>query len=162
RILDLFEELCGARLTYNYVRIGGVMADTPDGWEKKVRDFVKEMYKHVDEYDTLLTYNPIFMDRTQDIGTMSPEMAVAWGLSGPNLRATGFKADVRKDDPYGLYSRMKFDIPVGKQGDCWERYWCRVQEMRESLKIIEQALDQIKPGEWMAKLPKVYRVPPGE
>jgi NADH-quinone oxidoreductase subunit D len=162
RILDLFEELCGARLTYNYIRIGGVMADTPEGWEKKVRDFVKEMYGHLDEYDTLLTYNPIFMDRTKNIGTMSPEMAIAWGVTGPNLRATGFRSDVRKDDPYSLYPKLKFEIPVGKQGDCWERYWVRIQEMRESLKLIEQALDALQPGEWMAKLPKVYRVPAGE
>jgi NADH-quinone oxidoreductase subunit D len=162
RILDLFEELCGARLTYNYVRIGGVMADTPAGWEDKVRGFVKDMWKHIKEYDTLLTYNPVFMDRTQNVGKMTPEMAIAWGVTGPNLRATGFKGDVRKDDPYGFYSKLNFDIPVGKQGDCWERYCVRVAEMRESLKMIEQCLDQIKPGEWMAKLPKVYRVPAGE
>src|SRR3954462_3608223 len=128
RILDLFEELCGARLTYNYIRIGGVMADTPAGWEQKVRDFVKEMYGRIDEYDTLLTYNPIFMDRTKNVGKMTPEMAIAWGITGPNLRATGVKADVRKDEPYGLYSRMEFDIPLGKQGDCWERYWVRISE----------------------------------
>jgi NADH:ubiquinone oxidoreductase subunit D len=93
---------------------------------------------------------------------MTPEMAIAWGITGPNLRATGFKADVRKDDPYSLYPKIQFDIPVGKQGDCWERYWVRVQEMRESLKIIDQALDQIKPGDTMAKLPKYFRVPAGE
>ena len=162
RILDLFEELCGARLTYNYIRIGGVMADTPAGWEQKVREFCKDMHKRLEEYDTLLTYNPIFMDRTKNIGTMTPEMAIAWGITGPNLRATGFKADVRKDDPYSLYHKVNFDIPVGKQGDCWERYFVRVSEMRESLKIIEQSLDQIKPGDWMAKLPKVYRVPVGD
>jgi NADH-quinone oxidoreductase subunit D len=162
RILDLFEELCGARLTYNYIRIGGVMADAPEGWLKKVESFVKEMYGHIDEYDALLTYNPIFIDRTQNIGKMAPEMAIAWGITGPNMRATGFKMDVRKDDPYGLYAKLKFEIPVGKQGDCWERYWVRVQEMRQSLKIIEQCLASIKPGDTMAKLPKVYRVPPGE
>lgn len=162
RILDLFEEICGARLTYNYIRIGGVMADAPEGWEAKVRAFCKEMWGRIKEYDTLLTYNPIFMDRTQNVGLMTPEQAIAWGITGPNLRATGFKADVRKDDPYSLYPQFDFDIPVGKQGDCWERYCVRVAEMRESLKIIEQALDKIKPGEWMAKLPKVYRVPAGE
>jgi NADH-quinone oxidoreductase subunit D len=162
RILDLFEELCGARLTYNYIRIGGVMADTPEGWEKKVREFVKDMYKRIDEYDTLLTYNPIFMDRTKNIGTMTTEMAIAWGITGPNLRATGFKADVRKDDPYSLYPRLKFEIPVGKQGDCFERYLVRVAEMRESLKMIEQSLDMIQPGEWIAKIPKTFRVPVGE
>ncbi len=162
RILDLFEEICGARLTYNYIRIGGVMADAPAGWEDRVRAFAKDMYKRIDEYDTLLTYNPIFMDRTQNIGKMTPEMAIAWGVTGPNLRATGLRADVRKDDPYSLYSKLQFDIPVGKQGDCWERYCVRVQEMRESLKIIEQALDQMKPGDTMAKIPKVFRVPAGE
>lgn len=162
RILDLFEEICGARLTYNYIRIGGVMADTPEGWEAKVGDFVKEMYGRVDEYDTLLTYNPIFMDRTKNIGTMTPEAAMTWGITGPNLRATGVRADVRKDDPYSLYSRFTFEIPVGKQGDCWERYWVRVQEMRQSLKIIEQALQALQPGETMGKLAKYFRVPPGE
>lgn len=162
RILDLFEEISGARLTYNYIRIGGVMADAPEGWEARVRTFVKEMWGRVDEYDTLLTDNPIFMDRTQGVGKMAPETAIAWGITGPNLRATGFKADVRKDDPYGLYSRVRFDIPVGKQGDCWERYWVRVQEMRESLRIVEQALKALAPGETMGKLPKYFRVPPGE
>ena len=162
KILDLFEEICGARLTYNYIRIGGVMADAPDGWEARVGAFVKEMWKRIDEYDVLLTYNPIFMDRTKNIGLMTPEMAIAWGITGPNLRATGFKADVRKDDPYSLFSQMEFDIPVGKQGDCWERYWVRVQEMRQSLRIIEQALAKIKPGETMGKLAKYFRVPPGE
>lgn len=162
RILDLFEEICGARLTYNYIRIGGVMADAPDGWLEKVSKFAKDMYGHINEYDTLLTYNPIFMDRTKNIGKMTPEMAIAWGITGPNLRATGFKGDVRKDDPYGLYSKMNFEIPVGKQGDCWERYWVRVQEMRESLKIIEQAVKAMQPGETMGKLPKYFRVPVGE
>jgi NADH-quinone oxidoreductase subunit D len=162
RILDLFEEICGARLTYNYVRIGGVMADAPEGWDARVRTFLKEMYGRLDEYDKLLTYNPIFMDRTKGIGTMKKEMAIAWGISGPNLRATGVRADVRKDDPYGLYTRMTFDIPTGKEGDCWERYWVRVEEMRQSLKIVEQALDQMKPGDTMGKLPKYFRVPPGE
>jgi NADH-quinone oxidoreductase subunit D len=162
RILDLFEAICGARLTYNYIRIGGVMADAPDGWLEQVRQFVSDMPARIDEYDTLLTYNPIFMDRTKGIGKTTPEMAIAWGITGPNLRATGFRADVRLDDPYGLYPRVKFDIPTGKEGDCWERYWVRIQEMRESVKIIQQALDQIQPGDTMGKLPKVYRVPPGE
>ncbi len=162
RILDLFEEICGARLTYNYIRIGGVMADSPEGWEKKVRLFVKEMYGRIDEYDTLLTFNPIFMDRTKNIGMMTTEMAMAWGVTGPNMRATGLAADVRKDDPYSLYPKLTFEIPTGKQADCWERYWVRIQEMRQSLKLIEQALDLMQPGETMAKLPKYFRVPAGE
>ena len=103
RILDLFEEMCGARLTYNYVRIGGVMADAPEGWLVKVRKFVADMYDCVVEYDKLLTYNPIFMDRTKGIGILTPDVALAWGMTGPNLRASGVVRDVRKDDPYGLY-----------------------------------------------------------
>ncbi len=162
RILDLFEEICGARLTYNYIRIGGVMADAPAGWEEKVRRFIKEMAERIKEYDTLLTFNPIFIDRTRGIGKMSKEMAIAWGITGPNLRASGMKADVRKDDPYSLYPKIQFDIPVGNEGDCWDRYQVRIQEMRESLKIIEQALDQMKPGETMGKIAKTFRVPPGE
>jgi NADH-quinone oxidoreductase subunit D len=162
KILDLFEELCGARLTYNYIRIGGVMADTPEGWTGRVRQFVNDMYGHIDEYDTLLTYNPIFMDRTQGIGKIIVDNALAWGMTGPNLRGSGFPMDVRKDDPYGLYAQMKFDIPVAKNGDCWDRYWVRIQEMRESLKLIEQALDRLQPGETMGKVAKVFRVPVGE
>jgi NADH-quinone oxidoreductase subunit D len=162
RILDLFEELCGARLTYNYIRIGGVMADAPEGWEGRVSAFVKEMWSHLQEYDDLLTYNPIFMDRTKNIGIMSPEMATGWGVTGANLRASGIAADVRKDDPYGLYSRFQFELPVGKVGDCWDRYHMRVEEMRQSLKILEQALATMPAGETMAKLPKYFRVPAGE
>jgi NADH-quinone oxidoreductase subunit D len=162
RILDLFEELCGARLTYNYVRIGGVMADTPDGWLDKAKTFVKDMYACTDEYDRLLTYNPIFMDRTQGIGVLEADVAKAWGITGPNLRASGVGADVRKDDPYGLYPRMNFDILTGKNGDCWDRYSLRVEEIRQSLKILEQALAQIQPGETMGKVAKYFRVPPGE
>ena len=162
KILDLFEELCGARLTYNYIRIGGLMADTPDGWENRVRAFVQEMYKRIDEYDTLLTFNPIFIDRTRGIGTMSGAMAKAWGLTGPNLRASGVSSDVRREDSYGLYPSFEFEIPVGKNGDCFDRYCVRVAEMRQSLKIIEQALPRLKPGETMAKMPKYFRVPAGE
>ena len=162
RILDLFEELCGARLTYNYIRIGGVMADIPEGWDDRVRQFVKEMWRHVDEYDALLTYNPVFLDRTKNIGLIKPESAIAWGITGPNLRATGRRSDVRIDDPYGLYPRMRFDVPVGQTGDCWDRYNIRLLEIRESLKIVDQALDQIQPGDTMAKLPKYFRVPAGE
>lgn len=162
QILDLFEELCGARLTYNYVRIGGVMADAPDGWLDKVKAFVKDMYAAADEYDKLLTYNPIFVDRTKGIGVLAPDVASAWGITGPNLRASGVASDVRKDDPYGLYPKMNFEIPTGKNGDCWDRYWVRVMEIRQSLKIIEQALAQIQPGETMGKVAKYFRVPPGE
>ncbi len=162
RVLDLFEELCGARLTYNYIRIGGLMADTPDGWETRVRQFTKEMVTHIAEYDTLLTYNPIFMDRTQGIGALSGEDAVAWGMTGPGLRATGVAQDVRRSDPYGFYKEVTFDIPTGKTGDCWERFWVRVEEMRQSIRIIEQALDRLTPGETMAKMPKYFRVPAGE
>lgn len=162
RILDLFEELCGARLTYNYIRIGGVMADAPEGWLDKVKRLLPDLKAAADEYDKLLTYNPIFMDRTKGLGSLSAEAASAWGLTGPNLRASGVAYDVRKSDPYGLYDRVQFDTPLGKAGDCWDRFALRVQEVRESVRILEQALAAIQPGETMGKVAKIFRVPPGE
>jgi len=161
-ILDLFEELCGARLTYNYVRIGGVSHDAPSGWLKKTKEFVGVMRRRTDEYDTLLTHNPIFKDRTQNVGKMSLEMAIDFGLSGPNLRATGATWDVRRADPYSGYEKYRFEIPAGKQGDCWERYWVRVEEIKQSLNILDQALDLIQEGDCLSKLPKFFKVPAGE
>jgi NADH-quinone oxidoreductase subunit D len=161
-ILDLFEQICGARITYNYVRIGGVMLDAPEGWMDKVRKFVVHMRACLKEYDDLLSYNPIFMDRTQGIGVLPADKAVAYGVSGPNLRASGVPFDLRKQDPYGIYSRFQFDVPVGKTGDCYDRYMVRRNEIAESLRIIEQALDSIPAGEVMGKVAKILRPPAGE
>jgi NADH-quinone oxidoreductase subunit D len=162
-VLDLFEMLCGARLTYNYIRLGGVMTDVSPEWLKRTTEFVEYFKPRLDEYDTLLTYNPIFMARTQGVGIVSPEEAVAWALSGPNLRGSGVDHDVRRSDPYCGYENYDFDVPLGKTGSCWDRYFCRVQEMRQSLRIIEQAIAKLPAGPFMA--PGVAKIPkpaPGE
>jgi len=162
-VLDLFEKLCGARMTFNYIRLGGVMNDLPDGWEEKTREFLTYFKERLKEYDELLTYNPIFVDRTKSVGIIPKEQAVAWGLSGPNLRASGEPYDARIFEPYCSYSKAKFEVIVGDTGSCWERYACRVREMGESVKIVEQILDQMKPGPFkdmrVAKFPKPL---PGE
>jgi NADH-quinone oxidoreductase subunit D len=162
-VLDLFEMLCGARLTYNYIRLGGVMVDVSPEWLKRTAEFVEYFKPRLDEYDTLLTYNPIFMARTQGVGIVTPEEAVGWALSGPNLRGSGVNHDVRKSDPYSGYENYDFDIPLGKTGSCWDRYFCRVSEMRQSLRILEQAIAKLPAGPFMA--PGVAKIPkpaPGE
>ena len=161
-ILDLYEMCCGARLTYNYVRPGGVAADIDEAWIAACREFLDFFKPRLDEYDTLLSFNPIFLVRTQKIGLISPKTAVAWGLSGPNLRGSGVNYDVRKSEPYCGYERYDFVVPLGKTGSCWDRYFCRVQEMRQSVRIIEAALAKLPSGEIMAKVPKVLRLPAGE
>ncbi len=162
KILDLFEEVSGARMTYNYIRIGGVMADLPQDWVAKCRSFLEWMEARFPEYDTLLTGNPIFQDRTKGVGILTKEMAVAYGVTGPNLRGSGVKFDLRKDEPYTSYEKFQFDIPVGTNGDCWDRYFVRVQEMKESVKIVKQALDNLPSGECNAKVPRILRPPVGE
>jgi len=159
-ILDLFEQACGARITYNYVRIGGVMADFPDGWLEKAKKFVVHMRGCLKEYDDLLTYNPIFLDRTKGIGALSKEKAIAYSVTGPNLRASGVPLDLRKLDPYGIYAKFNFDMAVGKNGDSWDRYKVRRDEIEESLKIVEQALEGIPAGEILGKVPKANLRPP--
>jgi NADH-quinone oxidoreductase subunit D len=144
KILDLFEWLCGARLLYNYNWVGGVSHDLPDGWTDKARQFLSEFAPVIDELDDLLSLNKIFTDRTATVGIIPPELAVAYALSGPNLRGSGIKWDVRKEAPYCGYEKYDFEIPVGQGrygpiGSCWDRYYVRVEEMRQSLRIIEQA-----------------------
>lgn len=162
KILDLFEEVCGARMTYNYIRIGGVMADLPEDWVGKCRSFLEWIKPRFREYEILLTENPIFQDRTQRVGILSAEKAIAYGITGPNLRGSGLKFDFRKEEPYCGYEKFNFDVPAGKNGDCWDRYWVRLQEMRESVKIVEQALDQLPSGDCNAKVPRLIRPPAGE
>jgi NADH-quinone oxidoreductase subunit D len=161
-ILDLYEEICGARITYNYVRVGGVMLDAPEGWVGRVQTFVERMKPRLEEYDKLLTDNPIFIDRTKGIAKISGPRAVNLGLTGPNLRASGVPADLRKDHPYSVYQNFNFDVPVGKEGDCLDRFWVRRQEIAESLEIIEQACRQIPDGPTMGKVAKIFRPPAGE
>ncbi len=162
KILDLFEEVSGARMTYNYIRIGGVMADLPEDWIGKCRSFLEWIKPRFVEYDILLTENPIFKDRTQNIGIISKEDAISYAITGPNLRGCGISFDLRKDEPYCHYQDFKFDVPTGKQGDCWDRYWVRIQEMKESVKIVEQALDHLPTGVPNAKVPRIIRPPVGE
>ncbi|MCB4756133.1 MAG: NADH-quinone oxidoreductase subunit D [Elusimicrobia bacterium] len=161
-ILDLFEEICGARITYNYIRVGGVMLDAPEGWIDRVKAFVNRMWPRLEEYDKLLTFNPIFKDRTIGIGALSRGRAIDLGLTGPNLRASDASVDLRRDHSYSVYQAFAFQVPVGKNGDSFDRYWVRRQEITEALKIVEQACDKIPEGPVMAKIPPLYRPPAGE
>lgn len=161
--LDLFEMACGARMTFNYIRIGGVMADVPAGWTEKCREFLNFFKGKIKEYDDLLTFNPIFMDRTRNVGILSKEKALDWGLTGPNLRGSGVPYDVRKNDPYSIYDKLDFEVCVGETGSCWDRYAVRVREMVQSVRIIEQCLDQLPAGDVMAKgVAKIPKPLPGE
>lgn len=161
-ILDLFELVCGQRLTYNYVRIGGAKADLPEGFVKKTREFVKDFKHKVDDYDTLLSGNIIFLNRLKGVGILSKDMAISYGCTGPVLRGSGVKYDVRKDDPYSVYREFEFDIPTGESGDTMDRYKVRIEEMRQSASIVEQALIKLPDSEIMAKVPKVIKPPEGE
>jgi NADH-quinone oxidoreductase subunit D len=162
-ILDLYEMLCGARLTYNYIRIGGVMSDISPEWAAKAREFLTFFKPRLQEYDDLLSFNPIFLARTEEVGVIPQALAVAWGLSGPNLRGSGAAYDVRKSDPYCGYEKFDFEVPLGKTGSCWDRYYCRCLEMRQSVRIVEQALDGLPSGDLLAKgVAKNVKPPPGE
>ena len=167
RIIDLFESACGARLTYNYIRIGGVAQDVPEGFVEKTREFIKYFKPKIGEYNRLLSENPIFVKRTAGIGVLPAELAVNYGVTGPSLRGSGVKRDLRKDMPYSVYHQFDFEVVEGKglkgkTGDCWDRYMVRIREMEESLKIIEQALDALPAGEVSTKLLRVLKCPTGE
>ncbi|HBU69009.1 MAG TPA: NADH-quinone oxidoreductase subunit D [Elusimicrobia bacterium] len=161
-ILDLFESACGQRLTYSYMKIGGVRWDLPEGFIEKTREFCRYFKGQLDDYETLVGGNIIFLERTRGVGALSKEDAIDYGCTGPVLRATGARHDKRKDEPYSVYNEFEFDIPVGKTGDTLDRYRVRLAEMSESLKIIEQALDKLPQGEISAKLPKLIKPEPGE
>ena len=162
KIMDLFEEVSGARLTYNYIRFGGVMADLPEDWIGKCRSFLEWMKPRFREYDDLLSNNPIFQDRVKGVGVLPADKAISYGVTGPNLRGSGIPFDLRKAEPYCSYEKFDFEVPVGSNGDCWDRYWVRVREMRESARIVEQALDGLPAGEFCAKVPRLIRPPAGE
>lgn len=162
-ILDLLNELCGARITFNYLRVGGVKWDAPDGWIEKVKNFLPVMKEKVDEYEDFVTGNEIFINRTKGIGGYTKEEALDYALSGANLRAAGVKWDLRKDQPYSIYDRFEFDVPTGENGTAFEKYACRMEEIRQSIRILEQAVEQFpSSGPIMAKIPRVVRVPEGE
>ena len=161
-ILKIFENYCGARLTTHAFRIGGLQYETYDGFEKQVKAFCDDFPKKVDEYETLLTGNRIWVGRTKNVGMLSAEDAIQLGVTGPLLRASGVKWDIRKALPYAAYSDFDFEIPTGPTGDTFDRYMVRMEEMRQSRRIIVQAVEKIPDGPIMAKIPKVIKPPVGE
>ncbi len=163
RIQGLFESVSGARMMHNYFRIGGLKEDVPDDFVPQVRDLLKLIKEDTDESDKLLSFNEIFLARLKDVEVMSAEDAIDYGLTGPCLRASGVDYDVRKAAPYSVYERFDFDVPVGLDGDCWDRYYLRVQEIYQSMRIVEQALDQLPGGEVASSLGRrLIRPPAGE
>jgi NADH-quinone oxidoreductase subunit D len=145
-IYNLIESLTGARFTTSYTRIGGLSRDLPDGWLEDVKKFLPECRKAIDEVDKLLTRNKIFIDRTRDVGVISAYDAIEYGVTGPNLRGSGVEFDLRKNHPYLCYQRLEFDIPIGSEGDCYDRYLVRLREILESCKILDQCIAQIPGG----------------
>jgi NADH-quinone oxidoreductase subunit D len=146
QILDIFELVSGQRMMTTYIRPGGVWRDVPVEFEKAVRDFIKIFPKRIDEYETLLTKNPLFIDRMVDIGYLSKETALSYGVTGPSLRASGVDWDLRKARPYCGYEQYDFNVPTRTEGDTYARYLVRIEELRESLKIVEQALNKLPLG----------------
>jgi NADH-quinone oxidoreductase subunit D len=161
-ILDLFEEFCGARLTYNSMRIGGLPQDLPPRWDKKVLEFCKIMDEKLYEYEELLTHNRIWLERTKGIGVLTAQQAIDIGLSGPPLRGSGVPRDIRKDEAYAAYDEMEFDVAIGVAGDTYDRYLVRFEEFRQSLRIIRQATEGIPEGPIVGKVPRLIKPPAGE
>ncbi|HSR18675.1 MAG TPA: NADH-quinone oxidoreductase subunit D [Ignavibacteriaceae bacterium] len=167
KILNLFEITCGARLLYNYIWVGGLSHDLHPNFVALAKEFVPYFRPKIKEFNDLLSFNKIFIDRTANVGILPAETAVNYGISGPMLRGSGFKWDLRRNDPYSVYPKFNFDIPVGKGemgtvGDSWDRYYVRVLEMEESLKIIEQAIDQLPEGDVTSAIPKRIKPPVGQ
>jgi len=162
KILDLFEMVCGQRLTYNYIRIGGVSHDIPEEFLPALDKFVRQMPGFIDEYDQLLAENEILLARAKGVGILPKELAINISASGPVLRGSGVKWDIRKADPYSVYDRLEFDIPTGSIGDCYDRYRVKIQEMRQSVRIIKQAMEQLPQGEVRSEVPHLIHPPLGE
>ena len=164
KILDLFEALTGSRMMCNYMRFGGCRVDLPAGWLDQARKTVAEYPRFLDEFESLLASNEILLARTQGVGVLPPKLAIQGGVTGPILRASGVNYDIRKVDRYGIYERFDFKVPLGEHGDVYDRYMIRMLEMRESLKILDQALHQITPGPIIDPKAKIrgFRPKPGE
>ncbi len=162
KILDLFEMVCGQRLTYNYMRIGGVSHDIPPEFLPALKKFIDEMPGFIDEYDELLAENEVLLARTKGVGILPREQAINASASGPVLRGSGVKWDIRKADPYSVYPRFEFEIPTGEIGDNYDRYRVRIEEMRQSVRIIKQAIEQLPEGEVRTPVPLFLRPPKGE
>jgi NADH-quinone oxidoreductase subunit D len=162
KIVDLFEMLCGQRLTYNYLRIGGVSHDTPPEFWPALKKFLKEMPDFVNEYDQLLAENEVLLARTKGVGILPADLAINCSVSGPMLRASGVKWDIRQADPYSVYARFNFDIPIAYAGDTYDRYRVRIEEIRQSVRIVEQAIEQLPEGEIRSKVPALVRPAKGD
>lgn len=162
KIMVLFEMLCGARQTYNYMRVGGLSYDIPDGFLATLKRYMDEIEASLEDYWALSLENELFIARTKGIAIITKEQAINWALSGPNLRASGVDYDLRKTRPYGVYGRYQFDVPVATEGDVLARYTCRGQEMAQCIRIIRQAMDDLAAGAVMGKVPKVIKPPKGE
>ncbi len=161
-ITEIFEETCGARLTMNYFRIGGLVWDLHENFVPRVKEFLDYFPPVLDEYHRLVTNNPIIQERCAGIGVLSKAQALNFGCSGPVARASGLAYDVRKADPYGAYSKFKFNIPTRTEGDSMARYFVRLDEVRESMEIIRQGLEMLEPGEFLAQTPRKIKLPEGE
>ncbi len=167
KVNDLIEELCGQRLTYNYARIGGVIYDMTPNWDKKVLAFLDQFEPLMDEFNRLITDNKILLKRLGGVAVISREEAINFNLVGPNLRGSGVSWDLRRDIPYSVYPELDFQVPVGTGaagalGDCFDRYMVRIEEIRESCKILRQCFEKIPPGEFCVKVPKKIRPPAGD
>ncbi len=167
KILDLLEWASGARLLYNYIWVGGVARDLPEGWTEKCLEFLDYFEPKINEYDKLLSFNAIFIERTARTGIISRDIAIDYGLSGPNLRGSGVDWDLRRDEPYSIYDRFEWDVCLGTGehgplGSCWDRYWVRMLEMRQSARIIRQAIKELPAeGDVQEAVPKKAKVPDG-
>ncbi|HJN86465.1 MAG: NADH-quinone oxidoreductase subunit D [Dehalococcoidia bacterium] len=163
RIQALFEAVSGARIMHNYFLIGGLKEDLPEDFDEQIATLLPVIHEDVAEVDRLLTFNEIFLARLKEVGAISVEDAIDYGFTGPCLRACGVSYDLRKAEPYGVYDRFDFDVPIGLDGDCWDRYYIRVQEMYESLKIVRQAVEQMPGGNVASSLGRrLIRPPKGE
>ena len=161
-INDIMEETCGARLTQNYMVPGGVMHDIHPNFQNSVKALIKQIKEKSKEYDELLTGNVIFQERLKGVGILSREDAISFGCSGPTARASGLSCDIRKQQPYDGYEQLSFNEVIGTKGDCWERYLLRLEEMKQSVSIIEQLIDVIPEGDFQAKTKNVIKLPKGD
>ncbi len=166
-ILDLFEQLCGARLTLSYINVGGVTWDLPPLFLEKLTEFLDYFEPKIDEYNALLSFNHIFVKRTANVGVVSKKQAIQYALSGPMIRGSGIPLDLRRDRPYSIYPELEFDVVVGtgergQLGDCWDRYWVKMAEMKQCVRILRQCIKQMPGGAFRAKLPRNMKVAAGE
>jgi NADH-quinone oxidoreductase subunit D len=162
KILDIWEETCGGRMLVSYNCPGGLMYDLHPGFQKRVKDFIKYFRKTLPEYDQLLTGNIIFQERSKGMGLLTREEAISYGITGPSGRASGFSCDVRKHEPYSAYDRVTFNEVLFNEGDTFHRYLARIEEMRESMNILEQLIDNIPEGPYAVKMKPIIKLPEGE